>query len=248
MNKSDFRVQFPLWNITLWLILMYWTYGVAYSADMLFSDFEGVFEVINDGLKINWHVPGMFSIILGFFLVIVFFVAYFIRLKQHNRMNPNNKMNAFTLLKLGEFLEDDEMLRQVTENATKKVYIFYSQALPLIIFLIVIFPLNRYIYVVMLFLLLIVHNALYYLEIRRFLSGDYNLSTKRKPRNNKLSKVVTIFVLFTCFLAIAIPFVRITQIEINHKETLQEFEACIKEGRAATMEFGENGFTSVKCE
>ena len=247
MNKKDFRVQVPLWNITLLLILMYWTYGIAYAVDMKVSDFEGVFVVVDDGLKIG-HFPGILSIYVGFFLVVVFFIAYFLRLKRYNQKNPNNKMNAFTFLKPGEFLEDDEMLRQVTENATKKVYILYSQALPLLIFLIVIFPFDRYVYIVMLILLLIVHNALYYLEIRKFLSGDYNLTTKRKSKNNKFQKLFTVFAILALIIAITIPVVRIIQIEINNKETLQEFEACIKEGRTATMEFEDNGLTSVICE
>jgi len=248
MSKKDFRVQVPLWNITLWVILMYWAYGVAHAVDMIVSDFEGVFVVTDNGLHINWHVPGMLSIIIGTFLLVVFFGAYILKIKSHNEKNPNNKMDTFTFIKLGEFLEDDEMLRQVTENATKKVYIFYSQALPLLIFLIVIFPLDRYLYIVMLFLFLIVHNALYYFEIRKFLSGDYNLSTKKKSKNNKLQKIVAVFVILAFILAIAIPVVRIIHIDINHKETLQEFEAYIKEERTATMEFQENGLTSVKCE
>ena len=46
-------------------------------------------------------------------------------------------------------MEDDEMLQQVTQNATKKVYILYTQALPLLIIscfsrLIVIFSLSAY--------------------------------------------------------------------------------------------------------
>ncbi|MFA9559168.1 hypothetical protein ACERII_17810 [Evansella sp. AB-rgal1] len=248
MSNKDFRVQVPLWNIALWIVLMIWTYGVAHAVDMIISDFEGVYVVSDNGLQINWHVPGMLSIIIGTFLLLVFFATYFLKIRRYNEKNPNNKVGTFTFIKPGEFLEDDEMLRQVTESATKKVYILYSQALPLLIFFIVIFPLERYVYVVMIILLLIVHNALYYLEIRRFLSGDYNLSTKRKSRNNRLQKVFTVFLILAFILAIAIPIGRIIQIEINHSETLQEFEACIKEGRTATMEYEENGFASVECE
>lgn len=248
LDNKDFRVQVPLWNIAVWIILMIWTYGVVYAVDMITSDFKGVFVVLDYGLQINWHVPGILSIIIGTLFLAIFFTAYFLKLKRYNEQNPSKKLDTFTFIKPGEFLEDDEMLRQVTENATKKVYIFYSQALPLLIFLFVIFPLDRYAYIVMIFSLLIVHNALYYLEIRRFLSGNYNISPKRKPKNNKFQKVVTVFVILAFILAIAIPVVRIIQIEINHNETLREFEACIKEGKKATMEVEENGITSIKCE
>lgn len=248
MNKNDFRVQIPLWNITLGFILMYWAYGVIYAADLLFTDFQGVFVVANDGVNANWYLPGILSIIIGFFLMVVFFVIYFIKLKNYNQMNPNLQLHAFTFLKPGEFLEDDEMLRQVTENATKKIYIFYSQVLPLIILLIVCFPIDRYVYVVMLFSTMIIHNALYYLEIRKFLSGNYNLNSTKILSSNKFPKAIIISVIFTFILIVAIPIVRIVQIESNNKETLQEFKACVDEGRAATMEFEGNGFTSVKCK
>ena len=42
MNKNDFRVQIPLWNIALLIILMIFGYGVVYAADMAYSNFEDV--------------------------------------------------------------------------------------------------------------------------------------------------------------------------------------------------------------
>lgn len=241
MDKKDFRVQFPLWNISLFLILILWTYGVVYAVDLINNDFEDLLVVAEDGVKLNWHIPGLLSIIIGFILIVVFFIAYFTRLNRHKKKYPNHKINAFTFFKPVEFLEDDEMLSQVTRNATKKVYIFYSQALPLIIFLFVIFPFERFVYIVLLLLLLIVHNTLYYLEIRKFLSGNYNLSMEKKTSNNRYQKMLTIFV-------IAVPFFHINQIINNHNESSNEFEACIKVGKTATMEFNKDGFTSVKCQ
>ncbi|MDG5786224.1 hypothetical protein QA612_01890 [Evansella sp. AB-P1] len=171
MNKSDLRVQFPLWNIALWIILMIWTYGVVYAVDMLLIDFKGVFENVNGVLIINWHVPEILSIYIGLLLSIIFFIAYFIRIKQHNKENPTNKLVGISFLKPSEFLEDDEMLRQVTEKATKNVYVMYSHGLPLIIFFLIVFDTSRYVYILLLFLLLIIHNALFYREIRKFLRG-----------------------------------------------------------------------------
>lgn len=170
MNKNDFRVQLPLWNIALFSILMIWFYGIVYMVDQTFADFEDILIEVNGNLTVNFHLPSLLSIIIGFFLIIIFFIAYFMRLNRHNQMNPDQKLKPFYLLKPGEFLADDEMLRQVTENATKKIYILYDQAIPIIIFTIVMLPFNRYIYIVMLFSLLIIQHALYYRDIRKFFS------------------------------------------------------------------------------
>ncbi|MBD8069135.1 hypothetical protein [Bacillus sp. PS06] len=168
MSKHDFRVQLPLWNIAIFVILMIFTYGAVYAADLLFSDLEGVFETVDGREVINLHVPSILAAFLGFFLVIVFFVAYFTKLISHNREHPNRKQNAFSFLRPIEFLEDDEMFNQVTKNATKNVYTFYSNVMPLIM-LFMLFPLDRYLFIMAILLVLIVQNALYYREIRKYI-------------------------------------------------------------------------------
>jgi len=248
VNKNDFRVNIPLWNIALWCILIVWTYGVTHAADLLFSNFEGFFMMVDNELTIKWHTPGMLSLIVGSILLAIFFLTYYIKLKNYNSKNPHNKVPAITFLRPGELLEDDEMLRQVTKNATKKVYILYSLTVPLLIFIMIIFPLDRYVYIVLLSLLLIVHNALYYREIRKFISGDYSLSNTSKPMFNKLQRGFIGFVVVAFILVITIPTIRIVQMEIEHKESLQEFKACVHEGKTATLELKENGSTTVICE
>ncbi|WP_440897526.1 hypothetical protein ACS127_06030 [Amphibacillus sp. Q70] len=152
---------------------MIWTYGVGYAFDMLANNFEDTIIVTASGTEIDWHLPGLLSIIIGTFLLIVFFIAYFLKLKHHNEENPSRKLSAFTFTKPGEFLKDDEMLQQVSESVTKKIYTFYSGILPLLILFIILLPLNRYVYIVMIFMMLIVQNTIYYLDIRKLLSGDY---------------------------------------------------------------------------
>lgn len=167
MNKNDFRVQFPLWNIALFSILMIFSYGVVYCSDLLFNQLESPFSYENGEVAINFNIPGLYSLIIGAFLLTTFFIFYFLTLNNHNKNNPSRKMNAFTFLKPGEFLEDDELFIQVTRNATRKVYILYSQILPLFV-LIMFFPINRYIFIVIIFLTLIIQNALYYREIIKY--------------------------------------------------------------------------------
>ena len=167
MTKNDFRVKFPLWNIALYSILMIWAYSVVYSADMLFTDFAGVFDG-EDG--INLDTIAVLSFFAGPLLLIIFFIAYFIQLNRHNENNPNNRMSAFSLFKPGEFIEFDELFSQVTQNASKKVYVFYSQMLPLVV-LLMFFPFNRYVFIVAILLLIIIQNLIYYRHMRSYVSN-----------------------------------------------------------------------------
>lgn len=167
MSKDDFRVRFPLWNIALFSILLVWTYSAVYAADMLFSNFEGT--ILPNG-EIHWNIFGLISFFVGFVSLIVFFVAYFLKLRRYNIEHPNNRLTAFTSLKPHEILEDDELFQQVSENATKKVYIFFSKYLPLVILLMV-FPLNRFVFIFVIYLLLIIKNAIYYRHLRQYVTN-----------------------------------------------------------------------------
>lgn len=249
MNKNDFRVQLPLWSICLWFILMIWMHGVVYMVDMYFSNFEGSFGVVDDSVIIYWNIPGLLSLIIGTVLIIVFFIAYFIRLNRHNKENPNNQLNAFSFIRLGEFLEEDEMLRHVTKNATKKVYILLSNLIPLVIFL-MIFPINRYVFIVVLFLLMIAHNALYYMEIRKFLSGAYTFTDGfdgDSREKSVLQKFGTGAMVLVIVLILALGAGAFLQLKTNHESNMERMEDCLAEGGTVVVEGSTIG-TKVLCE
>lgn len=161
MSKEDFRLQFPLWNIGLYIILMIWFYGIVSMFDISIEPYMiNLFYTINN--------TGLIALLTGFVLLIVYFISYFMKLNKHNTNNPENKMSAFTMFKLNEFVEGDELFRDVTKEATKKVYIFYTQMIPIII-LLLLFPIERYVFIFMLFLLLIIQNLIFYRHINRYL-------------------------------------------------------------------------------
>jgi hypothetical protein len=170
MSKNDFRVRLPLWNIGLLIILLIWTYGVVYMSDLFFNNFEGVFGLNDETIVINFDKLALLSIILGSVLLLIFLVSYYLKLSRHNKENPNRKLPIFAFIKLGEYIEEDEMFNQVTQQATKKVYTFYSQILPLLI-LVMIFPLNRIVFIICVFLMLILQNLLYYRQISKFIEA-----------------------------------------------------------------------------
>lgn len=163
MSKEDFRLQFPLWNIGLYIILMIWFYGIVSMFKISVESYMiNVFYTINN--------VGVIALLAGFVLLIIYFISYFMRLNKHNTNNPEAKMSAFTIIKLNEFVEGDELFRDATKEATKKVYTFYAQMIPLII-LLMLFPIERYVFIFILFLLLIIQNLIFYRHIRRYLEG-----------------------------------------------------------------------------
>ncbi|PKR76754.1 hypothetical protein CEY16_13115 [Halalkalibacillus sediminis] len=167
MNKKDFRIQYPLWMIALYIILAFWTYGVVYTVDISLNDFEDVFVVEDGGMYVALNTLPVISIILGSLLLTIFFVFYSFKVKRHNKENPDDKLGATFLYNATEFLEKDEMWKQVTQKATKKVYTFYLQALPLLV-VVMYFPLDRYIFILLVYAMLIIHNVIYYREIRQY--------------------------------------------------------------------------------
>ena len=256
MNKNDFRVQIPLWNIALLVSLLICSYGVIYAIDMLFNDFDGVFVIENNEVLTNLNMPAIVSLLVGLFLLIVIFIAYLSKLSRHNKENPTNQIAAFTIVRLGEFMEDDEMLRQVTQNATQKVYILYSLALPLSIFLMFL-PLNRYIFIVSLVVLLILHHTLYYREMRMYINGKYSMNQEISPnqkvkndlKSQKFQKGMIIFSVVFIVLILTISTVRILLVKNNSDANMIKMEKCMDQGGTIIYE-NESLFSlsKVTCE
>ncbi|MUK88405.1 hypothetical protein GMD78_08380 [Ornithinibacillus sp. L9] len=73
----------------------------------------------------NWITIGILVIIAVFFILIMI----------HNQKHPNRKINFFGWIPY-EFKEEDEGKQWVTFQACRKVYIFFSFAIPISIILI----------------------------------------------------------------------------------------------------------------
>ncbi|WP_017187065.1 hypothetical protein [Alkalibacillus haloalkaliphilus] len=233
MKNDDFRVQFPLWNIALLIILSIWSYGVVYAIDLVVSDFEGVFYTTGQQVHINWHMPSVLSLVIGQLALIAFFIIYFIKLRQYNKNNSGNELRLCTFFKPHELLEDDELFRQVTKRTTKKVYILYAQAIPVIIFLIMFLPTQRFLYITLLIVLLIAHNALYFWEIRKFMNGKAQSSHTGINPDKHLSRFTLFTIAIIVFLALAFPTYQFVQIQTNHERMLEQFEHCLEDGHEA---------------
>lgn len=161
MRRDNLRVQYPLWNIVGYLIMMVFSYGVVNIASVVFND-------MGMAVDIEWNMKGSYAFIIGSLLLFIFGIAYSIKLHMHNKVYPDRKISAFAI-RPNEYLDDDELYRKVTEKATKKVYSFLYWAIPVAIS-IMFFPFDRYVFIVALLIIVVIQNLLYYLEIRKYIS------------------------------------------------------------------------------
>ncbi|MBK3493525.1 hypothetical protein JFL43_01300 [Viridibacillus sp. YIM B01967] len=162
--KKDLRVQSPLWNILGIVILVIAAYGVTHSFPIEWSKGkDGAIEIYITS-HINWQL------ISAMLLSLIYLPAYAYKFRQHNKLNPQHKVSMFSI-QPPEYLEEDEMMRTVTQRATQKVYTFISFALPLATALFFI-PMNRFWYIVIILLIAIIQNLMYYFEIRKYVKED----------------------------------------------------------------------------
>lgn len=236
MNKNDFRLQFPLWNACLVFLLMIFSYSVIYAIDMWNTEFTGLFR--EDG---TFYIDKVALITCGisFLSLVVFYYFYLLKVRQYNKTNPTRKIKFFTFIHLLEFVDDDEMMQQVTNQATRKVYIFYSNMLPLLLLLLV-FPLHRYFYVVAICGILITQNIIFYRHLSKYAEG---ISTTHAPLANK--KIITTTFVALFILAITC-FGLFYKLEQDQQEDSQIIENCINKG--GTIYFHQTIFNSISCE
>lgn len=104
---------------------------------------------------------GTVSLIILFYLLVYF----------HNKKNPNRKI-SFALWIPYEFKEDDEGKQWVTFQACRKVYMFYSFAIPAAIILLTVFNLSAGMMLIMLFVMGMSQYAIYWWEEKKYLQGE----------------------------------------------------------------------------
>lgn len=125
--KGDMRFSMPLWQMGSIFILLVLTLVIGFASETTFVTSEdGYYFEINMG-----HISGMiFSSSL--IILVVYLMLMFLSIHRHNKRFPNQKIKSFTF-KPQEYIEDDEFFDEITKRATKKVYSYYSFALPILV-------------------------------------------------------------------------------------------------------------------
>ncbi len=147
----------PLWNIAAIVEMG------AIIIPMLLSDIRWFDKDLIFSLKMD-YILGLISL-GGIFLFVVSCILLILKTIQFNKENPNRKVNIFSLIP-NEYIEDDEMFSQVTNKATRKVYTFLSGAIPMLIIVAAFLP--KIWIVVLLILVAVILNFIYYVEIRKY--------------------------------------------------------------------------------
>ncbi|WP_342510850.1 hypothetical protein MKY34_11995 [Sporosarcina sp. FSL K6-1522] len=159
--KSDFRIQYPLWQIGSLLMI---TLGLFGS--------RGVIPDLLLALNVNnlAFFEGIIALLFSV-LFIGFGITFRIRLSAHNKNHPDRKL-AFFQLRPFEYIEDDEGWQFITRHASQKVYAFFSWALPTSLLLHLAFDMPQYGVVINILVLAIMQYLIYYLELRKYVQED----------------------------------------------------------------------------
>ncbi|KPB03776.1 hypothetical protein [Bacillus sp. CHD6a] len=236
--KNDLRIQLPLWTIAFCILLMPLTFSTVQLIDLMIHNFDAFFVVNGSETSFNWNIMSIQLFFVSTLLLISFYIAFYYRYRKHNRENPRERLYFFIFYKPGEILEDDEMLQQVSKNATKKVYILFANALPLLALLMVI-PLHRSVFIMAILLVIVFQNLLFYKEINPYYSGNYKFGNKNKKTDLEFSKVnkrVIKGITFFSLIIIVLSFGRLAQMHYHSQSIPTQMEACMEEGGTAVIE------------
>lgn len=162
--KNDIRITFPLWMMCFILLI---------AASIYFIGTTAVIE--GRGMDEFTFIISVDSNLIPFFILFVLIlgslITFFMKIIKHNRKYPHKKLSLF-YLKPPEYIEDDELFQQVTGLATKKVYTFFSSAIPILAVLYIVMPIGKMWMVIGLLLLNFVQYLIYYLEIRKYVTEE----------------------------------------------------------------------------
>lgn len=163
MSTKDIRIQEPLFNIAF-LVLFIGTFsGASYSFKYL--DIEMQNQIILGLEKINF-IPIIISAIC-LILSIILISSYILKVRKYNVQNPSKKLKAFTAFTLNEFNDDDELFSKVTNEATRKVYVYYTYAITFFAFLLI-FQFSYYVYITIVLSLGIIQNIIYFAHMKKY--------------------------------------------------------------------------------
>lgn len=163
MPAKDLRIQEPLFNSAIFALLIGASLGINYSLKYFDSDTQN--RVILGLEKLNL-MPYISSVIC-LIALITLCVIYVLKVRKHNLANPTKKLKPFTAFTFNEFNDDDEFFSKVTNEATRKGYIFLTNAIGVLILLLVL-QLPHIVYIVLGLSICIMQNLLYYAHMKKY--------------------------------------------------------------------------------
>lgn len=80
------------------------------------------------------HISAWIASLVILAMMFLIGVAYSWQIIRHNKQHPKHRIRYFGLFP-PEFLDEDELLTATTNKATRRVYAYYTAAIPLLIIL-----------------------------------------------------------------------------------------------------------------
>jgi len=163
--KNDMRVTYPLWQMGSIVILMALVLMIGYTSSfMVFADGGFEFQInLEDKLGVGFSAT---------LLVLVLYMSLFSwKVFKHNRRLPERKIKMLSF-KPQEYMEDDELFEEITKRATKKVYSYYTWALPALAGLYMGAPIGRAWMIFGILLVAAGQYLIYYSTIKKFIKED----------------------------------------------------------------------------
>lgn len=163
--KKDFRVQYPLWQMAF--IVLFGFIAISFtgaSSQLILNDEEFSYSL---------EFPAVETILLSIALALTFIllILFFIKVTNHNKRNPQQKL-SFWQIKPIEYLEEDEGMTYITRRAAQKVYTFFVWALPFTATIYLVFDLSRFWIIFVILFLAFMQYLIFYIEVRKYLSED----------------------------------------------------------------------------
>jgi hypothetical protein len=103
--------------------------------------------------------------ILGL-IIFVSFIIWILSIRAYNKQNPTKKISMLSVIPV-EFRDDDEGMEWLTNRATRKVYVFFYNALPAAFILLIFFPQVEWLPIMIILLLAICQFLIFWLEIKK---------------------------------------------------------------------------------
>ncbi|WP_075620023.1 hypothetical protein [Paenisporosarcina indica] len=163
--KKDFRVQYPLWQMTFIVLLGFMIFSISgASTEFIHND---------DELRFGVEFPPLESILLisSIFLTFLLIVVFSLKLSKHNKQYPTQKVSMWQIRPI-EYLEQDEGMTHITRRAAQKVYTFFVWALPFMAVIYMVFEIPRYWMIFGILLLAFIQYLIFYLEVRKHIEED----------------------------------------------------------------------------
>lgn len=163
MSKKDIRMQEPLYNSAFFTLCIGSISGFVYTFKYLDIETQNNIQLGLENLNL---IPFIIAIVC-LMLTIILLVIYAMKIKKYNLENPTKKLKVFTAHTLNEFNDDDELFSKATNAATRKGYLFFVNAMGLLVVLLL-FQFSHYVYIVLIFGICIIQNIIYYSHMKKY--------------------------------------------------------------------------------